>query len=89
MGKQAAEQLHRMNLKKSNLRYPGCGFMWRNVHSKSMASAIEALGMSLPNSSAQEAVSEDKCVTAFKQVKRLTFDRKKYLPTRHSSQRGI
>ena len=34
--------------------------MWWNVYANTMASAIEALGMSLPNSSAQEATSRSK-----------------------------
>ena len=52
---------------------PGAGSCGGMYTANTMASAIEALGMSLPNSSAQEAVSEDKirdCVQAGETVLR-------------------
>ena len=45
---------------------PGPGSCSGMYTANSMASAIEALGMSLPNSSAQLAVSKDKLLDAFK-----------------------
>ncbi|RAP31525.1 dihydroxy-acid dehydratase [Candidatus Marinamargulisbacteria bacterium SCGC AG-343-D04] len=57
------------NIESSSIPGPGsCGGMYT---ANTMASAIEALGMSLPNSSAQTAVSEDKkqdCIQAGKAV---------------------
>lgn len=53
---------------------PGAGSCGGMYTANTMASAIEALGMSLPNSSAQEAVSEDKkndCYRAGKAVMNL------------------
>ncbi|MBW5291054.1 MAG: Dihydroxy-acid dehydratase [Candidatus Ruthia sp. Asou_11_S2] len=53
------------NIEKTAIPGPGsCGGMYT---ANTMASAIEALGMSLPNSSAQDAISDDKnndCVQA-------------------------
>ncbi len=46
------------NIEKTAIPGPGsCGGMYT---ANTMASAIEALGMSLPNSSAQDAISSDK-----------------------------
>jgi len=57
------------NIEKTAIPGPGsCGGMYT---ANTMASAIEALGMSLPNSSAQDAISADKdndCVQAGKAV---------------------
>ncbi len=50
---------------------PGAGSCGGMYTANTMASAIEALGMSLPNSSAQNAISEDKtndCINAGKAV---------------------
>jgi len=55
-GKVSDEELH--EVEQTAIPGPGsCGGMYT---ANTMASAIEALGMSLPNSSAQEAVSDDK-----------------------------
>ena len=55
-GKVSDEQLH--EVEQTAIPGPGsCGGMYT---ANTMASAIEALGMSLPGSSAQEAVSDDK-----------------------------
>jgi len=57
------------NIEKNAIPGPGsCGGMYT---ANTMASAIEALGMSLPNSSAQDAISADKdndCIQAGKAV---------------------
>jgi dihydroxy-acid dehydratase len=57
------------NIESSAIPGPGsCGGMYT---ANTMASAIEALGMSLPNSSAQDAISNDKnndCINAGKAV---------------------
>ncbi|HIF89176.1 MAG TPA: dihydroxy-acid dehydratase [Candidatus Thioglobus sp.] len=57
------------NIEKTAIPGPGsCGGMYT---ANTMASAIEALGMSLPNSSAQDAISADKdndCIQAGKAV---------------------
>ena len=51
-----------LDIESSAIPGPGsCGGMYT---ANTMASAIEAMGMSLPNSSAQEAISKDK-VTRF------------------------
>jgi dihydroxy-acid dehydratase len=48
-------------LKRSSVcAIPGPGSCGGMYTANTMASAIEALGMSLPNSSAQDAISEDK-----------------------------
>ncbi len=61
VGKHAAGQIddqHLLEVEKCAIPGPGsCGGMYT---ANTMASAIEALGMSLPNSSAQNAVSDDK-----------------------------
>ncbi len=54
----ALSDVELLNIESSSIPGPGsCGGMYT---ANTMASAIEALGMSLPNSSAQEAVSESK-----------------------------
>jgi len=55
-GKVSAEELKEVE----DTAIPGPGSCGGMYTANTMASAIEALGMSLPNSSAQEAVSEDK-----------------------------
>ena len=71
---------------------PGsCGGMYT---ANTMASAIEALGMSLPNSSAQAAVSEDKkrdCRNAGEAVTRLIANniRPRDIMTRHAFENAI
>ncbi|CAB5507722.1 Dihydroxy-acid dehydratase (EC [Bathymodiolus thermophilus thioautotrophic gill symbiont] len=61
----AISEIELENIEKTAIPGPGsCGGMYT---ANTMASAIEALGMSLPNSSAQDAISEDKnndCVRA-------------------------
>jgi len=61
----AIDAIELENIEKTAIPGPGsCGGMYT---ANTMASAIEALGMSLPNSSAQDAISEDKnndCVRA-------------------------
>ena len=67
---------------------PGsCGGMYT---ANTMACAIEALGMSLPNSSAQTAISEDKkddCRRAGAAV--LEPDRARHPPARHHDAQGV
>jgi len=55
-GKVSAEELKEVE----DTAIPGPGSCGGMYTANTMASAIEAMGMSLPNSSAQEAVSEDK-----------------------------
>jgi dihydroxyacid dehydratase/phosphogluconate dehydratase len=61
----AISEIELENIEKTAIPGPGsCGGMYT---ANTMASAIEALGMSLPNSSAQDAISADKnndCVRA-------------------------
>ena len=68
VGKQAAGTITQDELEEvESCAIPGAGSCGGMYTANTMASAIEALGMSLPNSSAQEAVSEDKvrdCVQA-------------------------
>ncbi len=75
VGKQAAGTITQDELEKvESCAIPGAGSCGGMYTANTMASAIEALGMSLPNSSAQEAVSEDKvrdCVEAGEMVLRL------------------
>lgn len=57
-----------LEIERTAIPGPGsCGGMYT---ANTMASAIEALGMSLPGSSAQEAISPENVKTADKQVKR-------------------
>lgn len=61
VGQHAKRQLSDDDLKQvESLAIPGPGSCGGMYTANSMASAIEALGMSLPNSSAQNAISQDK-----------------------------
>ncbi|MBT4629798.1 MAG: dihydroxy-acid dehydratase, partial [Deltaproteobacteria bacterium] len=75
VGKEAAGSITQNELEEvESCAIPGPGSCGGMYTANTMASAIEALGMSLPNSSAQEAVSEDKvrdCVEAGEAVLRL------------------
>ena len=75
VGQHAKHEISKQELKQvesSAIPGPGsCGGMYT---ANTMASAIEALGMSLPNSSAQNAISDDKqqdCIQAGKAVMNL------------------
>ena len=78
IGKEAAGSITQNELEEvESCAIPGAGSCGGMYTANTMASAIEALGMSLPNSSAQEAVSEDKvrdCVEAGEAVLRLIED---------------
>ncbi|MGB0775429.1 MAG: dihydroxy-acid dehydratase [Akkermansiaceae bacterium] len=66
VGKHAAGEYSDEDLKKvEQAAIPGEGSCGGMYTANTMASAIEALGMSLPNSSAQAAVSEDKMRDCF------------------------
>ena len=94
VGKQAAGTITQDELEEvESCAIPGAGSCGGMYTANTMASAIEAMGMSLPNSSAQEAVSEDKvrdCVQAGETVLRLIekifvlliFLQEKHLKTR-------
>ena len=75
VGKEAAGKITQNELEEvESCAIPGAGSCGGMYTANTMASAIEALGMSLPNSSAQEAVSEEKvrdCVEAGGAVLRL------------------
>ena len=75
VGQHAKRQLSERELKKvESLAIPGAGSCGGMYTANTMASAIEALGMSLPNSSAQNAISKEKlldCVEAGKAVMHL------------------
>jgi dihydroxy-acid dehydratase len=61
IGQHSAHKIDDSGLKKiENCAIPGPGSCGGMYTANTMASAIEALGMSLPNSSAQIAISEDK-----------------------------
>ena len=72
VGQHAKHQLSDRELKQvESCAIPGPGSCGGMYTANTMASAIEALGMSLPNSSAQNAISKDKqqdCVDAGKAV---------------------
>lgn len=72
VGQHAKHQLSDRELKQvESCAIPGPGSCGGMYTANTMASAIEALGMSLPNSSAQNAISKDKqqdCVEAGKAV---------------------
>lgn len=72
VGRHAKHQLSNKELKQvESCAIPGPGSCGGMYTANTMASAIEALGMSLPNSSAQNAISKDKqqdCVAAGKAV---------------------
>ena len=75
VGQHAKRQLSERELKKvESSAIPGAGSCGGMYTANTMASAIEALGMSLPNSSAQNAISKDKqldCIEAGKAVMHL------------------
>ncbi len=77
-----------LDVERTAIPGPGsCGGMYT---ANTMASAIEALGMSLPNSSAQEAVSDNKrtdCERAGAAVMRLI--ERGIRPSRHPDARGV
>lgn len=63
VGKQAAGQCSEADVEAvAEVAIPGAGSCGGMYTANTMASAIEALGLSLPNSSAQAAVSQDKTV---------------------------
>ena len=63
VGKQAAGQCSEADVEAvAEVAIPGAGSCGDMYTANTMASAIEALGLSLPNSSAQAAVSQDKTV---------------------------
>ena len=78
VGAHAAGSLSGIELKQiEDTAIPGPGSCGGMYTANTMASAIEALGMSLPNSSAQDAISQEKiddCLTAGKAVMRLIED---------------
>jgi len=78
VGAHAAGSLSDIELKQiEDTAIPGPGSCGGMYTANTMASAIEALGMSLPNSSAQDAISQEKiddCLTAGKAVMRLIED---------------
>ncbi len=72
VGQHAKKEINSAELKQvESSAIPGAGSCGGMYTANTMASAIEALGMSLPNSSAQNAISNDKqndCVAAGKAV---------------------
>lgn len=72
VGQHAKKELSDSELKQvESAAIPGAGSCGGMYTANTMASAIEALGMSLPNSSAQNAISNDKhndCIAAGKAV---------------------
>ena len=75
VGQHAKQEISASKLKKvESVAIPGAGSCGGMYTANTMASAIEALGMSLPNSSAQNAISKDKqndCITAGQTVMHL------------------
>ena len=75
VGAHAAGSLSDIELKQiEDTAIPGPGSCGGMYTANTMASAIEALGMSLPNSSAQDAISQEKvddCLTAGEAIMRL------------------
>lgn len=75
VGQHAKHELNDQELKQvESTAIPGAGSCGGMYTANTMASAIEALGMSLPNSSAQNAISNDKkndCIAAGKAVMNL------------------
>ena len=66
VGQRAGGQITAKELEQIESRsIPGAGSCGGMYTANTMASAIEALGLSLPNSSAQEAISENKFCLAF------------------------
>jgi len=72
VGQHAKKEINAAELKQvESSAIPGAGSCGGMYTANTMASAIEALGMSLPNSSAQNAISNDKqndCIAAGKAV---------------------
>ena len=75
VGQHAKQELNDQELKQiESAAIPGAGSCGGMYTANTMASAIEALGMSLPNSSAQNAISKDKqndCIAAGEAVMNL------------------
>ncbi len=75
VGQHAKKELSDQELKQvESTAIPGAGSCGGMYTANTMASAIEALGMSLPNSSAQNAISDDKqndCIAAGEAVMNL------------------
>jgi len=75
VGQHAKQELSDQELKEvESTAIPGAGSCGGMYTANTMASAIEALGMSLPNSSAQNAISSDKkndCIAAGEAVMKL------------------
>ncbi|MFK7816447.1 MAG: dihydroxy-acid dehydratase [Gammaproteobacteria bacterium] len=75
VGQHAKKELNDQELKQiESTAIPGAGSCGGMYTANTMASAIEALGMSLPNSSAQNAISDDKhndCIAAGEAVMNL------------------
>ncbi len=75
VGQHAKQELNDQELKQvESAAIPGAGSCGGMYTANTMASAIEALGMSLPNSSAQNAISNDKkndCIAAGEAVMNL------------------
>jgi len=75
VGQHAKKELNDQELKQvESTAIPGAGSCGGMYTANTMASAIEALGMSLPNSSAQNAISNDKqndCIAAGEAVMNL------------------
>ena len=75
VGQHAKKEINDKELKQvESSAIPGAGSCGGMYTANTMASAIEALGMSLPNSSAQNAISKDKqsdCIAAGKAVMHL------------------
>ena len=75
VGQHAKQEISASELKKiESVAIPGAGSCGGMYTANTMASAVEALGMSLPNSSAQNAISKDKqndCITAGQTVMHL------------------
>lgn len=71
VGQHAKGEINAIQVKHiEEVALPGPGSCGGMYTANSMASAIEALGMSLPGSSAQEAVSDEKKSTASARAKR-------------------
>ena len=95
VGKHAKGEISLLDVKQiEETAIPGPGSCGGMYTANTMASAIEALGMSLPNSSAQDAISDNKkidCESAGKMV--LTLIKKDIKPrdimTRHAFENAI
>lgn len=95
VGQHAKQQLSDSELKQvESTAIPGPGSCGGMYTANTMASAIEALGMSLPNSSAQNAISKDKqqdCIAAGQAVMNLINNniRPKNIMTKKAFQNAI